>query len=314
MIRHHLQRMSQRLGLDRLRGEGWSVTYLTLMAALILMSYGLARGPSEALFLKELSHTLLPGLWIEVGIGVVCVVAVYNYLLRFFSLKTMFSLSVIVTFLSLIGIIYGGWGGESRIIEIAGINFPLGNLALLRLWCDLYIVVFVETYWSMANRRFSLKKATYIYGLLCAGGTIGSVMSNSWVAARTHLPEDYILYSLYTLPALFVLNVLLHRHWGKNPNERTKETSSTSASKSSSLGEGIRLIFKSRYLIWILALVLLAQITVALIDYEYKRALRDWYLVQPERAYLTDLYSRIDWQMDWQTRWHINQLIDICLS
>ena len=55
MTKHHLQRMSQRLGLDRLSGEGWSVTYLTLMAALILMSYGLARGPSEALFLKELS-------------------------------------------------------------------------------------------------------------------------------------------------------------------------------------------------------------------------------------------------------------------
>ena len=72
-----------------------------------------------------------------------------------------------------------------------------------------------------------------------------------------------------------------------------------SKSKSSSLGEGIRLILKSKYLIWILALVLLAQITVALIDYEYKRALRDWYLVQPERAYLTDLYSRINWQQYW---------------
>ena len=91
-------------GLALFKKEARSIIYLALMAGLILMSYAFARGPSEAIFLSEYgenSHTLLPGLWIEVGLSVIGVVALYNYLLRFFSLTSLFNLAFIVTSLSL---------------------------------------------------------------------------------------------------------------------------------------------------------------------------------------------------------------------
>ena len=304
-----IQLISRSFGLDQLKGQGLSVLYLSLMASLILMSYGLARGPSEILFLADFSHTLLPGLWIEVGVGVICVVALYNYLLRFLELKGMFTLSCLVTGVSLLGIVYGQWGGEARVFDLWGVKLPWGQTTLLRIWCDLYIVVFVEVFWSIANLRFPLKKATHIYGLLCAGGTLGSIAGNTLVASKAlGAPQTYVLSSLITLPLLVILSMLVHRHWDHASAQATSQDTQRAdgdtsvrtarddqARAKSSLVEGLKLIVKSRYLVWILALVMLSQITVSLIDYEYKRYLRELYLLGPETDFTRGLYSSIEW-------------------
>ena len=167
---------------DLLRGEGPALIYLSLIAALILFSYALARGPSESLFLAtygSTAHTLLPGLWIEVGLSVICVVMLYNTLLRYLSLTAMFQLATVMTAVSLLTLLGTSLGGVDTTYTIGGIEFPVGNTTLVRIWSDIYIVVLVETYWSLANLHFPLKKAKLVYGLLCAAGTLGSMAGNA---------------------------------------------------------------------------------------------------------------------------------------
>ena len=47
-----------------IREDGLIILSLSLIAALILFSYAVARGPSESLFLRDFNPNLLPGLWI----------------------------------------------------------------------------------------------------------------------------------------------------------------------------------------------------------------------------------------------------------
>ena len=146
---------------------------------------------------------LLPGLWIEIGLSVILLVALYNYLLRFFSLNTLFNFAFIgtagslalLTFFSVEPAVQSEIEGPG-ILRLGGIDFPIGQPALLRIWSDLYIVVLVEIFWSLANLHFPLKKATRIYGLLCAGGTLGSIAGNSIVALKlfpTHQTIQWVM-------------------------------------------------------------------------------------------------------------------------
>ena len=276
--------------------EARSILYLSLLAALILMSYAFARGPSEAIFLSAYgsqSHLLLPGLWIEIGLSVILLVALYNYLLRFFSLNTLFNFAFIgtagslalLTFFSVEPAVQSEIEGPG-ILRLGGIDFPIGQPALLRIWSDLYIVVLVEIFWSLANLHFPLKKATRIYGLLCAGGTLGSIAGNSIVALKLFPTHQTIQWVMVIMLIMIGLNLLLDRHWKKEAqlkshSETRSIDSSTPSLKDStdnsqpksSLWQGLQLIIKSRSLTWILGLVLLSQITVSLIDYEYKSIL-----------------------------------------
>ena len=151
---------------DVFRDHRRALTCLSLIAALILLSYSVARGPSESLFLKYHDRAQLPGLWIEMGLAVIFLVSIYNRLLNYVSLYRLFHLSFWVTAL-LFGILLSGWLPlTERSYEVWGQSFPFGPVTLLRIWCDLYIVLLVETFWSLSNLHFSLKSATLIYGFL----------------------------------------------------------------------------------------------------------------------------------------------------
>ena len=69
------------------------MTCLSLIAALILFSYSVARGPSESLFLEHHDRALLPGLWIEMGLAAMFLVVVYNRVLNYFSLYQVFHIT-----------------------------------------------------------------------------------------------------------------------------------------------------------------------------------------------------------------------------
>ena len=279
---------------DLLRGEGPALVYLSLIAALILFSYALARGPSESLFLATYgaaAHTLLPGLWIEVGLSVICVVIIYNALLRYLSLTTMFQLATAMTALSLLTLLGTSIGGADTTYAIGGVELPAGNTTLVRIWSDLYIVVLVETYWSLANLHFPLKKAKLVYGFLCAAGTLGSMAGNALVASKLLSVEEMIWSVIPVMLGMSLIIALLSRLWSvqgygeqsREPREVSSDPPAQPQSKSASgLLKSFKILASSRYLIWILLIVLLSQVSVTLIDYEYKRWLELTYKTKDE--------------------------------
>lgn len=282
-----------------LRREWLPLLTLSLIAALILFSYSLARGPSESLFLKHYDERALPGLWVEVGFSAALVVSIYNRALRRLSLPQIFQLSYALTGLSLAGLTLWGSSGEVHdggALTLLGLTFPYGRATMLRLWSDLYIVVLVETYWSLANLYFPLKAARYLYGGLCAAGTIGSMAGNLFVQryATSWSTESLILLVFPSLALMSALTVPLARAF-KRRREQVELKASRSKPNQGDLLSGLKVIARSDYLIWVLWLVLISQISVTLIDYQYKAYLRELYPDTDARtAFQGYLYLSID--------------------
>jgi len=294
---------------------------LALIAALILFSYALARGPSESLFLKHYPEQALPGLWVEIGLAAALVVSLYNRALQRLSLPQIFQGAYALTALSLMGLtLWGelGSGADGATLELFGLSFPYGRATLLRIWSDLYIVVLVETYWSLANLYFPLKAARYLYGGLCAAGTLGSMAGNLFVRsyATTWSTESLILLVFPSLALMSALTIPLGRAFmrrrealkrsaerpereqtgeGKEDTEGTPVTRPEGEAKRSDLISGLKVIARSDYLLWVLWLVLISQIAVTLIDYQYKAYLRELYPNTDARtAFQGLLYLSID--------------------
>ena len=264
--------------------------FLSLLAGLILLSYSMARGPSEALFLEHHSKEMLPGLWIEMGLGALCLVTVYNRLLNHFSLYSLFHISFWTSAVLFSILLSGVIPLSEGQFTLLGFNFPIGPITLLRIWCDLYIVLLVETFWSLANLHFSFKSATMIYGLLGVAGSLGS-MSGNFIA---QFSEDIGTINVIRLaiPCLMCMSLALLPLKGALG---WKTEMKASSKERASLFKGIAVVARSKFLPLILILVLLSQVAVNLIDYQYKGLLKSLYTDLDARTAVNALvYQSID--------------------
>ena len=149
-----------------------------VLAALTLFSYACARTASESLFLIPYGRDALPGLWLEVGLAVVLTVWLYNRQLRRASLFTLYQRSLWGSAGSLFLLLFflPPLDGETPGIYLGPL--PIHPIAAVRVWCDIYIILLVEVFWSLANLTFSTEEARTRYGLLAAAGTGGSIAGN----------------------------------------------------------------------------------------------------------------------------------------
>lgn len=276
--------------LEALKTQGKSPLFLSLIAAMILLSYSMLRGPSEALFLEYHDKTLLPGLWIETGLGALLTVAIYNRLLNLFSLIGLFHLSLAGSACVFALLSSGLLPFEERVFSLGEFKFPFGPVTLLRIACDLYIVVLVETFWSLTNLHFSVKSATHLYGLFGVAGSIGSMVGNTIATFSRSLGTENIIRS--AIPIFLLMMITLR---GLQKHLRTRVDQEQSSKRSSSLLSGISVVARSRTLLLIAALVLLSQLAVNLIDYQYNGLLKSLYPdVNARSAMNATVYLTID--------------------
>ena len=246
------------------------MTCLSFIAALILFSYSVARGPSESLFLQHHDQALLPGLWIEMGLAAMLLVVVYNRMLNHFSLYHVFNISFALTAMLFTILLSDSMHIEESTFNVLGQDFPIGSTTLLRIWCDLYIVLLVETFWSLSNLHFNLKSATLIYGFLGMAGSLGSMAGNFLTAVYAQDLGTKYLISL-AVPCAILMSIC---SWPLRDSFKQLEKKHDHDQTQSSFLDGLKVVFSSRYLPLILLLVLSSQIAVTLIDYQYKGLLQ----------------------------------------
>jgi ATP/ADP translocase len=222
------------------------VTGLSVLAYLLMLSYALARPTVEGLFLKIHKPSQLPVVWLLVAVAVVAAVALYARVVDRVEQMRLFSLTAVASALLLAALLVG------REAATPGVDY------FLYTWKDVYVVLLVEIYYSYANSVFAIRTARWVYGLFGflsgLGGLTGSFVVRRWAetvgAARL----------LWFVPPLLLLigglSFLLARRAGARlPAAETAPT----------LGDGIRVVARSRYL----SLVLLLVAVITLVDYQF---------------------------------------------
>jgi AAA family ATP:ADP antiporter len=277
-----------------------AVALLSMISALILFTYALARGPSESLFLEYYRKEDLPWLGILTGFAVFVLVAVYNRILERKNLHNVLHgcfLGSAIT-LGLLLILYEYLPKEAIYLELGPIKIPIGVLAWIRVWSDLYIIVLVEIFWTLCNLNLPMKSAAFLYGLFGAVGTVGSMIGNTLVhqLAKPLGSENLML---LVIPAFLSMNVvaIFLKPYFKVLLKSQKEKSSHVKPEDEPAGmiEGFKILWKSDYLMWLLALVLCSQFAINLIDYEYSGILKQAYPNTDDRTAIQGfLYGLVD--------------------
>jgi AAA family ATP:ADP antiporter len=250
---------------------------LCFLAALLLASYALVRPASESIFVEVHGSKSMMNVWILVAICVSVIVPVFSRLSAGKNLVRVFAMVCIVSaaLLAIILLLLDR--------DVPGIHYAL------YVWKDIYIIVLVETFWSLANVVFEIKSAKKTYGLFCASGAIGGFFGNSFTEAfAEQLGSSNIIWLTVGLLILVgILTIPLARGLGA--------ANKTEDSKSVSFLEGFDVIKKSSYLLWILALIATTQIVINFIDFQYIQFLELSYPATDARTAMSaKIYKFID--------------------
>ena len=160
----------------------------------------------------------------------------------------------------------------------------------LYIWKDVHIVVLLEILWGRANSTFSRRTAKWAYGLFCAAGSIGGIAGGSFAAfwAEKIGTDSVLKISVGCLTLTTLAGGVLFRSV-RGPLRTSK------GDPEFSLRNGLAVLRSSKMLPLLLAMVLLSQVAITLIDYLYNGYMEETFLDRDERtAMMGMVYAGID--------------------
>ena len=217
----------------------------------ICCEYAIIRPVSNSLFIHAYSAKAFPYVWIAILPFNFLMVSLYNRLLPKWGSKNLF-LGLIISVMcinTLIGLAVKKW----HFLPFA-----------FYLWKELYVLMMFQLVWSVIHANVSFSKAKYLYGFFYGVGGIGSILGSSFPGFFAVAYGSETLLFL-TLPVYFclILTYLKMSHYcsGDVPREEREE-------KGGFL-HGVKLIRRSRFLIFALLIVSFMQMSSAIIDFQF---------------------------------------------
>jgi len=136
-------------------------------------------------------------------------------------------------------------------------------------YVDIFNTVMVALFWSFANDLTPPDQARRIYGFVGAGGITGGIVGSAvtgWGVG--HLgAENLLLFCVVLLLGILGIAWGLTRHASPQTQSPQKSKNSWKAAIS-----GAKLTFKNSYLLYIVGIVMLYEISSNLIDYQFSYA------------------------------------------
>ncbi|MFH1875217.1 MAG: Npt1/Npt2 family nucleotide transporter [Pseudomonadota bacterium] len=225
---------------------------LSFLAFILLLTYSLARPATESLFLQVHTSKALPQVWFFVGLGMFLTLWIYVRNLARMDLMHLMGNVCAISAILLVGMILA-----------CQYKLP-GSFYALYVWKDIYIVVLVVIFYSFANSVFPIKTARWAYGFF------GVMASSS--AFLGNLAVGYLAAYFGSLHLLWLIVPILLISWVFClffAKVASGEVVHHQQEKTVHLRDAVGVMRKSSYLSLILLLVLLVQLVITLIDFEF---------------------------------------------
>jgi AAA family ATP:ADP antiporter len=226
------------------------------MGFLVLASYEIARASVESLFETAHGPESVPWAWLVVAPSVLITVLVYNRLIARSSLLPFF-IGAIVATLAVLSLLLA-----ALLFDVPGVYYGL------YVWKDIYIVVLIELFWTYANGVFSVREARWLYGLFLLAGSAGAITGGLTVGPLAMAwGTGGALGAIFPVLGLCVLVCAALSRIVPPVRPPKKERPP--------VGDSLRVLRKSAYLVLLLLLIVAIQIAINLIDYQYKLFLNE---------------------------------------
>mmetsp|Transcript_28749 Transcript_28749/g.43870 ORF Transcript_28749/g.43870 Transcript_28749/m.43870 type:complete len:610 (+) Transcript_28749:60-1889(+) len=130
----------------------------------------------------------------------------------------------------------------------------------------------VATFWSYTNSTLALAEAEQYYGLIIAIGQLGAIGGSTMVASRGKIPTTNLLVvaSLVIILEIIVMTRYDRRFPATNSYNPTQRQDRSTDELSNMFLSGAQLIMKHNYLLLILGVSCLYEVTLTTLDYQMK--------------------------------------------
>lgn len=238
-------------------GEGLTVFLLTLNIFLILTAYSILKPVRKALILTGQTAEIEAYLFGAMAIVLIFVIKIFSYLSAKVPRQLLITWVTLFFILNLV-IFY--------VLHLTGT--PLGTLSVIfYIWVGIYNVFLIAQFWGFSNDIYTEEEGKRLFVLIMLGQNLGAVIGSKipslLVKPKGPLsPFHFLLLTGAILVACVVLTLIIHKREmesvkNKQAHQKAKEKHKKKLKeKPLPRGGGFRLVFKSRYLLFI-ALVIL---------------------------------------------------------
>lgn len=232
----------------------------------IMGDYGIVRPVSHSVFLSTYGSHFFPYVWLAIVPFNFLIIELYNRFLPKIGIHKMFytilaSIFVINTCAALF------------MTKLPSFAF------FFYIWKEIYVMLLFQQLWSVIHSTIKMDQAKYLYGLIFACGGIGGILGNSFPGYfAVKMGSANLL--LGSLPLLLILGFSFFYLMKNSYVEKVPET----GPQITNFWQGVGAIRNSKYLTFILAIVVVMQVTTTLIYYQFNASLEHSILVQDMRT------------------------------
>lgn len=240
----------------------------------ITADYGIVRPVSNSIFLTAHGADLFPYAWLAIIPLNLLLVELYNRFLARLGILRMFftiilSIAVVNTFCAIF------------MTKIPFLSF------FFYVWKEIYVMLLFQQLWSVIHSTIQMGQAKFLYGLIFAFGGLGGIVGSllpSFCAVSMGSP-NLLFASLPLFGALTISFLYLLRY-----STVSKEQMTTTQKPINNFWQGMGAIRNSKYLSFILIIVLLMQVATTLIYYQFNTMLE---LTIPGQDLRTEYCGRV---------------------
>ncbi len=218
----------------------------------LLCGYEFIRAVSTSLFIDAYGSKNLPWGMAAVFPCVYMLIYIYGRLLSWFGGNRALVMTSLLS-ATVIAVAY------ALIVK----GYPIASV-IIYVFREAYIVLIIEQYWSFVNSTLNSKQAGWFFGPFCFIGSLGSIAGGSLVKhlAEPLGTETLLLFAAASLLPAAACSAIAYTLAGEpQPSE---------AEKGGRQGHtGIRVLFRSRYLIFLFLLIVTTQVVSTVLDLRF---------------------------------------------
>ena len=238
-------------------GEWGPVLLLQALLFTVIATLLVVKPTASALFLSEYGAIGLPYIFLATAVIAAAVSYGYSLALKRFSLLRVMVSSLTICLALLLGC-------------AVGLRYPIlrPQIAItLYLWTALFGVLAASQFWMMANFVFDVRQAKRLFGLIGAGGIAGGIAGGylTNLLAQSIGTRNLIYLAAAILLVALCLTAFIWRRYVHRKQTRVKRKRKTTAE----YDPPHQLIFDSKHLILLCAIVALGVAAAKLVDYQF---------------------------------------------
>jgi len=256
-----IQRIRQEISSLSIK-ERFFILSAMLCGFLISAEYAIIRPVSNAVFITAYSTQCFPYAWLALMPLNLLIVALYN--------KYLPKLGCFKMYAAIAGtVVFGNLFCAFFLDQLSWLPF------VFYVWKELYVMLMFQQLWSVIHATIALDRAKYLYGILFGVGATGAVVGSTIASCcAVKVGSENLLFSTLIIYSLLTASYLMLLHFSAR-GVHHQVVDEEKRSSWNALKHGCGLIAKSRFLIFILLIVVFMQVSATLIDFQFNYSLEN---------------------------------------